>query len=104
MREKTKRFRALLIVGVAFALAAAACGDDDAAPATAAPQIVTVTSIVEIEVPGQEVTVTSIVTETSIVEVIVEVTAPPEPMAAPPPSRAVGALLPLSLRHHCPTG
>lgn len=54
----------------AFALIAAACGDDDA---PAAP--VTVTSIVEIEVPGATVTsivtetVTSIVTETSIVEV-----------------------------------
>ena len=78
MRKKKGRIRALLILGVAFALAAAACGDDSTAP-TAAPQVVTVTSIVEIEVPGEQVTVTSIVTETSIVEV--EVTAPPEPMA-----------------------
>ena len=84
MRKTNKRFRGLLILGVVFALAAAACGDDDApvAPvATAPPQTVVVTSIVEVEVPGEEVTVTSIVTETSIVEVEVEVTAPPEPMA-----------------------
>ena len=66
----------------AFAMVVAACGDDDApvaTPAPAPPQTVVVTSIVEVEVPGDEVTVTSIVTRTSIVEV--EVTVPPaEPM------------------------
>ena len=63
-----------------MALVAASCGDDDApAPPTAAPappQTVVVTSIVEI--PGETVTVTSIVTETRIVEVPAE-TAPPPP-------------------------
>ena len=65
----------------AFALVGAACGDDDtplatAPPPTAPPQTVVVTSIVEVEVPGA--TVTSIVTETSIVEV--EATQPPPPV------------------------
>ncbi len=76
MRTKAIRLRRLLILGVVFALATAACGDDDAAPAP--PQTVTV------EVPGETVTVTvqvpgETVTVTSIVEV--EVTRPPPPMA-----------------------
>jgi NitT/TauT family transport system substrate-binding protein len=76
MRKNTHRLRRLLVLGVVFALAAAACGDDDT---PAPPESVVVTSIVEVEVPGETVTVTSIVTQTSIVEV--QVTAPPEPMA-----------------------
>jgi phosphonate transport system substrate-binding protein len=62
----------------AFALVVAACGDDDEPAPTAAPVTVTsiitetVTSIVEVEVPGATVT--------SIVEVEVEVTPPPPPV------------------------
>ena len=93
MTRRTRGFRGLLILGVVFALAAGACGDDAPAPA---PVVVTsivevevevevevpgetITSIVEVEVevevPGETITVTSIVTET----VEVEVTAPPPP-------------------------
>jgi phosphonate transport system substrate-binding protein len=68
------KIRKALALLFAFALVAAACGDDDEPAATAAP--VVVTSIVE--VPGETVTVTSIVTQTSIVEV--EVTQPPPPV------------------------
>ncbi|WP_420614185.1 ABC transporter substrate-binding protein [Candidatus Spongiisocius sp.] len=93
---KTRRIgglRGLLILGVAFALVAVACGGDDAPPETVVvTEIVevevevpgeTVTEIVEVEVPGETVTVTSIVTEV-VTEVVtetveVEVTAPPPP-------------------------
>lgn len=84
-----------LILGVAFALAAAACGGDDAPPETVVVTSIvevevevpgeTVTEIVEVEVevPGETITVTSIVTEV-VTEVVtetveVEVTAPPPP-------------------------
>ena len=68
---------------VAIILVASACtgdSDDSAAP----PQTVTVTSIVEI--PGETVTVTSIVTETITVEVPAETT---PPTAAPIDERSV---------------
>ena len=52
-----KRWRVPLVMAAAIALLATACGDDEAEP----PQTVTVTSIVEVEVPGE--TVTSVVTE-----------------------------------------
>ena len=94
MARRIGGFRGLLILGVAFALVAVACGGDDTS--TAPPETVVVTSIVEVEVPGETVTeivevevpgetitVTSIVTET-VTEVVtetveVEVTAPPPP-------------------------
>ena len=94
MTRRTRGFRGLLILGVAFALAAAACGGDDAPTAAPAPVTVTsivevevevevpgetVTSIVEVEVPGETVTVTSIVTEIVTETVEVQVTAPPPP-------------------------
>ena len=76
----SRRVQYFITALIAMALVAASCGDDDApAPPTAAPappQTVVVTSIVEI--PGETVTVTSIVTETRIVEVPAE-TAPPPP-------------------------
>ncbi|MFQ5554118.1 MAG: ABC transporter substrate-binding protein [Acidimicrobiia bacterium] len=53
-----KRWKVLSTLLVAFALVAAACGDDDDTT-TGPPETVTVTSIVEVEVPGE--TVTSIV-------------------------------------------
>ncbi|MFQ5554540.1 MAG: ABC transporter substrate-binding protein [Acidimicrobiia bacterium] len=65
------RVRTLVGVLLAFTLVAAACGDDDdAAITTAPPETVVVTSIVEVEVPGE--TVTSVVTETVEVEVEAE--------------------------------
>ena len=67
-----KRFRMWTWLGVllAFSLVAAACGDDS----TSTPETVVVTSIVEVQVPGDTVEVevpgeTITVTETSIVEV-----------------------------------
>ena len=77
------RFRNLIVVVAAVALVAAACGDDEPAP-TSPPQTVIVTETSIVEVPGETVTVTSIVTETSIVQVEVEV---PAPTPAPPPQR-----------------
>lgn len=89
MTRRTRGFQGLLILGVAFALAAAACGGDAAPPETVVvTEIVevevpgeTVTEIVEVEVPGETVTVTSIVTEIVTETVEVEVTAPPPPPA-----------------------
>ena len=99
MTRRTRGFHGLLILGLAFALVAAACGGDDA---TAPPETVVVTSIVEVEVevpgetvteivevevevPGETVTVTSIVTEIvteTVTETVeVEVTAPPPPLS-----------------------
>jgi ABC-type nitrate/sulfonate/bicarbonate transport system substrate-binding protein len=79
MSKRTKLRWRWPIALVVLALVAAACGDD-ATVATAPPQIVTVTSIVEVQVPGETVTVevpgpTKTVTVTSIVEV-----SPPNPM------------------------
>ena len=60
------RWRFLTTILIAFSLVAAACGgDEEAGP----PETVVVTSIVEVEVPGE--TVTSIVTETSVVTEVV---------------------------------
>ena len=68
------RFRKAIALLFAFAMVAAACGDDDT-PAT--PETVVVTSIVE--VPGETVTVeVPGETVTSIVEVLV--TEPPPPV------------------------
>ncbi len=89
MTRRTRGFHGLLILGVAFALAAAACGGDAAPPETVVVTSIvevevpgeTVTEIVEVEVPGETVTVTSIVTEIVTETVEVEVTAPPPPPA-----------------------
>lgn len=89
MTRRTRGFHGLLILGVAFAMAAAACGGDAATPETVVVTSIvevevpgeTVTEIVEVEVPGETVTVTSIVTEIVTETVEVEVTAPPPPPA-----------------------
>lgn len=64
MRNRS-RLRTLLAVLFAFALVAAACGDDDDVVAPP-PETVVVTSIVEVEVPGETITetITETVTET----------------------------------------
>lgn len=97
MSRRFGGLRGLLVLGVAFALVAVACGGDEepAAP----PETVVVTSIVEVEVevpgetvteivevevevPGETITVTEVVTEVVTETVEVEVTVPPPP---PPP-------------------
>jgi branched-chain amino acid transport system substrate-binding protein len=84
MKLTKLRWRALLLIAV-FALVAAACGDDSA-PAT--PETVVVTSIVEVEVPGETVEVeVPGETVTSIVEVEVE------PMAC---IASIGTILPIT--------
>ncbi len=55
--RKRSRLRTFLAVLFAFALVAAACGDDDDVAVQGPPETVVVTSIVEIEVPGPTVTV-----------------------------------------------
>ena len=69
-------FRKAIAIVFAFVLVAAACGDDDA---PAAPEVVTVTSIVTVEVPGETVTV-EVPGETITSILTVEVTAPPPPV------------------------
>lgn len=66
-RNRIFRWRWAIALMV-FTLFAAACGDDDAPAATAPPEIVTVTSIVTVEVPGETVTI-EVPGETVIVEV-----------------------------------
>ena len=58
-----KQLRTLVALVAVLALVAAACGDDDAAPG----ETVVVTSIVEVEVPGDTVVVTETETVTEIV-------------------------------------
>jgi ABC-type nitrate/sulfonate/bicarbonate transport system substrate-binding protein len=78
--RKLRRLGILVMVVMVVALVASACSDDSTS-ATPAPQVATVTSIftvtetsiVEVEVPGETVTVTS----------IVEVTAAPPATSAP---------------------
>ena len=95
MARSFRGFRGLLVLGVAFALVAVACGGDEEPAAPPETVVVTsivevevevpgetVTEIVEVEVPGETITVTEVVTEVVTETVEVEVTVPPPP---PPP-------------------
>ena len=73
-RRPTRGTRLKIVAGfIVVVMVAAACSDEAVIPPP--PQTVVLTSIVEVRIPGP--TVTSIVTQTSIVEILVTTTVPP---------------------------